>query len=213
MTKPNLENDFGFYGIMTDPIVGYERLAQVLCTQGVRLVQLRMKERPRDEVRAVAKAVRQIVKRPSLFIINDDPELAAEVEADGVHLGQDDMAYAQARRIVGPHAVIGLSTHTPQQCAAACALGPDYIGIGPVFPTPTKKIADPALGIEGMARMLAMATVPTVVLGALDETNLDQVFAAGAKGYASVRPLNQAHEPGLILNELQKIERQTKGPR
>jgi thiamine-phosphate pyrophosphorylase len=177
------------------------------------MVQLRMKEHPRDEVRDVAKAVRRIVQLPSLFIVNDDPELASEVGADGVHLGQDDMPYAEARRIVGPNAIIGLSTHNPRQCAAACALGPDYIGIGPVFPTPTKKIADPAIGIDGMAQMLGIATVPTVVLGAIDATNLEQVWAAGAQGYASVRPLNQAQEPGIVLDKLQKMEKRAKGAR
>lgn len=207
MTKPIIEQDFGFYGILTNPVVGYEELARVLVSRGVRFVQLRMKDTPQDEVRRLAQRLRRIVQLPSLFIINDDPQLAVDVGADGVHLGQDDMDYAGARRIVGPEAIIGLSTHNPRQCLAACSQGPDYIGVGPVFPTPTKKIADPALGLPGMAEMLALATVPTVVLGALDAANLPEVFAAGAKGFASVRPINQSDAPVQALDELLKVER------
>ncbi|MCU0664424.1 MAG: thiamine phosphate synthase [Myxococcota bacterium] len=210
MTKPALEPDLRFYGILTNPKVGYERLAQVLVARGVRFVQLRMKDCAREEVRQVAMRVRRIVTLPSLFILNDDPQLAAEVGADGVHLGQGDMPYAKARAIVGEDAIIGLSTHNPSQTAAACALAPDYIGVGPVFPTPTKKLADPSIGIEGMRQMLELSTVPTVVLGSLDVSNLRPVFAAGALGFASVRPINDTLAPEDALDELLRLETNAK---
>ncbi len=150
----------GFYGILTDPAVGYEELARVMVDRGLTIIQLRMKGAPPDEVVATAHRLRDIIPPRVAFIINDSPKIAALVGADGVHLGQDDMPYREAREIVGPDAVIGLSTHNPAQTRAACALGPDYIGVGPVYATPTKKRPDPVIGLDGMREMLALATAP-----------------------------------------------------
>jgi thiamine-phosphate pyrophosphorylase len=202
MTIPS---EFGFYGILTDPLVGYERLAEVMVERRIRFVQLRMKHTPREQVLATARRLRPIVTAPSLLIINDDPRVAAEVGADGVHLGQDDMPYHEARAIVGPDAIIGLSTHDPDQTRAACTLGPAYIGVGPVFPTPTKAIPDPALGLDGMAAMLELATVPAVVLGSIDHDNAADVLSAGATNLCAVRAINQATDPADALDRLLAI--------
>ena len=173
--------------------------------RGLRFVQLRMKDRPAAEIEEVARRLREVVRPPSLLIINDDPEIAARVGADGVHLGQDDMPYEEARRIVGPDAVIGLSTHTPDQTRTACALGPDYIGIGPVYPTPTKKDPDPAIGLRGMREMLALATVPAVVLGSIDHDNTAEVLASGASNICAVRPVMSAVDPGAAIDRFLAI--------
>jgi len=194
--------DFGFYGILTDPVVGYERLAELMCQRGIHFIQLRIKDRPADEVLDVARRVRRVVAPPSLFIVNDDPGVALASGADGVHLGQDDMPYARARDIVGPGAIIGLSTHDVGQTRAACALRPDYIGIGPVWPTPAKKNPDPAIGLRGMATMIAEATVPAVVLGSIDHDNVADVVAAGADNVCAVRAINQAADPGEALDRM-----------
>ena len=192
--------DFGFYGILTDPIVGYERLAELMVVRGVRFVQLRMKHQPRTVVEQTARRLREIVVAPSLFIVNDDPIVARDVGADGVHLGQDDMPLAEAREIVGLDAIIGLSTHSATQTRDACALGPDYIGVGPVFATPTKEVPDPAIGLDRMATMLGDATVPAVVLGGIDHDNAPQVLAAGAINLCAVRAVNQVADPGGALD-------------
>jgi thiamine-phosphate pyrophosphorylase len=202
MTIPH---DFGLYGILTDPEVGYERLAQLMVERQLAFVQLRMKGCSRDEVWEMARRLRRIVVSPSRLIINDDPEIAAEVDADGVHLGQGDMPYAEARRIVGPDAIVGLSTHNADQTRAACALGPDYIGVGPVFPTPTKQVADPAIGLAGMKLMLSAATVPAVVLGSVDHDNAAELLAAGATNLCAVRPINRAADPGAAIDRFQAI--------
>ena len=194
--------DFGFYGILTDPAVGYERLATLMVQHGVRFIQLRMKKRPADEVLAMARRLRRIVQPPSLFIVNDDPHIALQVAADGVHLGQDDMPFAEARAIVGPDAIIGLSTHNVHQTRAACALRPDYIGVGPVWPTPAKAHPDPAIGLHGMAAMLAEATVPAVVLGSIDHDNVADVVAGGADNVCAVRAINRAADPGAALDRM-----------
>ncbi|MCP4680028.1 MAG: thiamine phosphate synthase [Deltaproteobacteria bacterium] len=199
-----LQSDFGFYGILTNPIVGYEELAAIMVEHKVRFIQLRIKEKPTEEVLAIARALRSIITGDSLFIVNDDPTIAVEARADGVHLGQDDMPYEEARAIVGPNAVIGLSSHNPEETRAACALSPDYIGVGPVFPTPTKKTPDPAIGIGGMKKMLELATVPAVVLGSIDHSNIEEILAGGAKNISAVRCINQSRDPASDLEQMQR---------
>lgn len=195
-------SDPGLYGILTEPLVGYEALAAIMVECGVGVIQLRMKDVPRSQVLERARALREIIPPGVLFIVNDHPEVAQEVRADGVHLGQDDMPFGEARTILGPEAVIGLSTHNPDQTRAACALGPDYIGVGPVFATPTKRIPDPAIGIDGLRQMLESATVPAVVLGGLDHDNLDQVLEAGARNVCAVRCINRSSDPAAEISRI-----------
>ena len=192
----------GLYGILADPVVGYERLAAIMVAKGLRAIQLRMKDAVRAEVVAVARRVRAVVPAGVAFVVNDDPAIAAEVGADGVHLGRGDMPYAEARRIVGDDAIIGLSTHNPEQTMAACALGPDYIGVGPVFATPTKRIPDPVIGLDGMRRMLALATVPAVAIGGIDHGNAASVVAAGARSLCAVRCINCSADPGAEIDRM-----------
>jgi len=201
--KPSLHH-MGLYGILTHPTVGYERLAAVMVDAGLRIIQLRMKDAPGDEVRRTADRLRAVIPSSVAFIINDDPVIAAESGADGVHLGQGDMPYVQARALLGSEAIIGLSTHNPQQTRGACALLPDYIGVGPVFATPTKKIPDPAIGLDGMAAMLAVSTVPAVCLGGIDHSNVCAVMEAGARNICAVRCINASANPRQEIARLQE---------
>jgi thiamine-phosphate pyrophosphorylase len=202
----NIPESFGFYAILTDPLKGHEDTARLLADYRIAFIQLRMKKEPADVIRATAEKLRAVTAgSASRFIINDYPEIAAATGADGVHLGRDDMPYEKARAIVGPEAVIGLSTHTPEQTRSACALKPDYIGIGPVYPTPTKEKPDPAIGIDGMKEMLAAATVPAVAIGGIDLTNLREVLAAGARNFCMVRQLMRSDHPEKVLKEIFKI--------
>ncbi len=194
--------DFGFYGILTHPRLGYRRLAAILVQRQVPYIQLRMKRVPRVEVARKARELRRIVVGPSKLIINDDPEIARDEGADGVHLGQEDMPLPDARAIVGPDAIIGLSTHNLDQTRAACALQPDYIGVGPVYTTPTKDIPDPVLGLDRMADMIAAATVPAVAIGGIDLHNLPDVLAAGARNLCAVRAINGAEDPAAALDTM-----------
>ena len=196
------ENDFGLYGILTNPKVGYEQLAEIMVEKGIRFIQLRMKDTEPPVVEKVALAVRRIVPRGIAFIVNDDPRIAAHVGADGVHLGQSDMSMDEARAIVGPDAIIGLSTHNPAQTAQACALHPDYIGVGPVYATPTKKNPDPVIGIDGMRAMLEIATVPAVVLGGIDHGNLPEVLKGGGRNICAVRCINGSSDPGTEIDRM-----------
>lgn len=201
-----LKPDFGFYAILTDPLRGYDYCTKVLVDAGVAFVQLRIKDRSPEEILPVAETMRNITAGSTTkFIINDYPELARTCGADGVHIGQDDMPLDKVRRIVGPEAIIGLSTHSPEQTKAVCALQPHYIGIGPVFPTPTKKNPDPVIGINGMRRMLAVATVPAVVIGGIDLTNVREVLDAGARNFCMVRQFTRSEEPEKTIAEILRI--------
>lgn len=199
----NLCRQFGFYAVLTDPLKGYDYMTSLLADNGVAFVQLRMKNAPRKEIAGTALRMRKITDGTATrLIINDDPHIAAETGAGGVHIGQDDMPYPQVREIVGDEMIVGISTHNPQQTKDACLLRPDYIGIGPVWATPTKKIADPAIGIDGMKEMLSISTVPAVCIGGIDLTNLPLVLEAGAKNFCMVRQLTQSEDPGRVLKEI-----------
>jgi len=204
--------EIGLYGILTDPLIGYERLAAVMVEKGLKIIQLRIKGAPVDIVERAARAVRAVVPPGVAFIVNDDPRIARDAGADGVHLGQDDAHIDEARAILGPDAIIGLSTHDPDQTRAACALGPAYIGVGPVFATPTKRNPDPMIGLHGMAAMLTLATVPAVVLGGIDHSNVHEVLAAGARNVCAVRCINRSADPGAEIDRLLRAIEEFRAP-
>lgn len=198
--------DFGLYLVMTDPVVGYERCCAAAVKAGVRIVQLRMKDRPRDEIVAVGRALRRITAgTQTLFIVNDDPSIAAEVAADGVHVGQGDMPVAEVRRRYPSLRIVGLSTHNPEQARRAIDVRPDYIGVGPIFATPTKKIPDPTLGVETAGRMIASVPFPAVAIGGLNLDTLPSVLAAGARNFAVVRAVCGASDPYAAIRAIQQI--------
>lgn len=202
--------DFGFYLVMTNPVVGYERCCEAAVRAGVRMVQLRMKDAPRAGIVSVGAALRRITAgTQTTFIVNDDPSIAAEVGADGVHVGQGDMPVAEVRRRYPGLGIVGLSTHNPEQASAAIAQKPDYIGVGPVFATPTKKIPDPVLGTETAGRMIASVPFPAVAIGGIDFGTLPSVLAAGAKNWAVVRAVCGSPEPYEAIRRLQEIAART----
>ncbi len=202
--------DFGLYLVMTNPVVGYERCCEAAVKAGVRIVQLRMKDAPRDEIVATACALRRITAgTDTIFIVNDDPSIAAEAGADGVHVGQGDMPVAEVRRQYPSLRIVGLSTHNLAQAEASIAAKPDYIGVGPVHATPTKKIPDPTLGVEQAAKMIARVPYPAVAIGGIDGGNLPEIIRAGARNWAVVRAVCGSKEPYSAIVELQKIANKT----
>jgi thiamine-phosphate pyrophosphorylase len=159
---------------------------------GVDIVQLRAKGADDDALLAAAERFARCCERHgALFILNDRPDLVAAAGADGVHVGQDDMPVAEARKLVGPDRVVGLSTHTPPQVDAARA---DYIGVGPVHSTPTKP-GRAAVGDELVRYAAATARVPFFAIGGIDEATIGAVVAAGAVRVAVVRAITDADDP------------------
>jgi thiamine-phosphate pyrophosphorylase len=170
---------------------------------GVDLVQLRMKGSTDDEVVSAARRYARLCSaRGALFILNDRPDLVPEVNADGVHVGQDDVPVAQARRIVGPRRLVGLSTHNPAQVEAANAEpGVDYIGVGPVHATPTKP-GRAAVGLDLVRYAAARAAMPFFAIGGIDAGNVAAVHAAGAGRIAVVRAVTESEDPEAAARAL-----------
>jgi thiamine-phosphate pyrophosphorylase len=194
-----------------DPIALDGLLGQALAG-GADIVQLRDKHAPDGALRAAASLFRDAAaERGALFILNDRPDLAAEVGADGVHVGQEDTSVAEARAILGPEAIVGLSTHAPEQLDAALgATGdgrPDYVSIGPVWETPTKA-GRPAAGLDYVryaAERLPPrdeSALPWFAIGAIDPATVGEVVAAGARRIVVVRAIRDAEEPAEVAREL-----------
>jgi thiamine-phosphate pyrophosphorylase len=193
--------DFGLYLVMTDPLVGYEKLAETAVGCGVCVIQLRMKHARRDDILNAARAVRRITEgSDTLFIVNDDPEIACESRADGVHVGQDDMPPSEIRRLYPALKYVGLSTHSPAQVIAANKEPVDYIGVGPVYATPTKDIPDPTLGLETMSEMISLSDRPAVAIGGINSDNIADVRRFGARNFAVVRAVCQSARPDEAIS-------------
>jgi thiamine-phosphate pyrophosphorylase len=144
----------------------------------------------------------------ALFILNDRPDLVEIADADGVHVGQDDVAVAQARELVGRDRLVGLSTHSPAQIDRASHDTLDYIGVGPVHATPTKP-GRPAVGLELVRYAAEHATLPFFAIGGIDPSNAGSVHAAGARRIAVVRALTHASDPETTACELRALIAET----
>jgi thiamine-phosphate pyrophosphorylase len=183
-------------------ICGIDRLSTVepALRGGVDIFQLRDKHASDDELLRAAQAARRLCdEQGALFVVNDRPDIAVAARADGVHLGQDDMAVEDARAIVGPDLLIGRSTHSPEQIDGAA--GADYIGVGPVHATPTK-LGRPAVGVELVRYAAANARVPFFAIGGLDATTLPAAVRAGATRAAVVRAISEAADPEAAARAL-----------
>jgi thiamine-phosphate pyrophosphorylase len=160
---------------------------------GVDIVQLRIKDGSDEAILAAARRFAAVCARHgALFVVNDRPDVAVTVGADGVHVGQDDMPVARVRAIVGEEQLVGLSTHSPAQIDAAA--GVDYIGVGPVHATPTKP-GRAAVGLDLVRYAAEHADVPFFAIGGIDGSNVDSARRAGAERIAVVRALTEAADP------------------
>jgi thiamine-phosphate diphosphorylase len=172
-----------------------EALLNVVMAAGVGMIELRDREQPRAVIERSGRTFRRLANTYSaLFIVNDDPYLAVELGADGVHVGQDDMDPREARRIVGPNAIIGLSTHSREQVKAAASEPVDYISVGPIWETPTKE-GRPATGLELIETAAEIARLPWFAIGGIAPDNVAEVVAAGAERVCVVRSIRDADDP------------------
>ncbi len=195
----------GLYLALTEPRVPHATLASAAVERGVPLLQLREKDLPDGELVALARTLRHITAETgTLLIINDRADVAAEVGADGVHVGRTDLDPLSARAIVGPDALVGLSANTVDEIAAALAAGVDYVGVGPIFPTATKPDATEPVGLDGLRAIAASGPrLPVVAIGGLDGGNAVDVLNAGADFVAVVSAVCFADDPVAALDELQ----------
>jgi thiamine-phosphate pyrophosphorylase len=169
-----------------------ERVARELIAGGVDMIQLRGKQQSASELHAIAVALHAITSAASVpLVINDHPEIARGVSAEGVHVGQDDLAVAEARRVIRANCFVGKSTHSFEQATQAAAEGADYIGFGPLFATPTKPDYN-AIGLGDIGRVHGAVTLPIFCIGGVKLENLAGIIAAGARRVVIVSGLLQA---------------------
>ena len=170
-------------------------------------MQLRMKDSPVQEVKKTAQLIRQITRNTATrFIVNDFLDVAIDTGADGVHLGQDDVDITVARRKwKAKGKMYGLSTHNERQAGAAEEISPDYIGVGPIFSTPTKAVPDPVVGLERMENIIRSSSFPAVAIGGINGKNLVDVLSHEAKNFCAVRPVMQSAEPEKVIGGLMEI--------
>ncbi len=176
-------------------VAGLDWIIEQAALGGADVFQLREKALTDRELIERARRVREWTRKAgALFVMNDRPDIARLVDADGVHLGQDDLPVAAARRIVGPDALIGVSTHTIDQVRRAITDGADYIGVGPTFPSSTKQF-EAFAGLDFVREVAAETTLPAFALGGINVTNVGEVAAAGAKRIAVSAAVATAAEP------------------
>lgn len=178
-----------------------------LLAGGADVLQLRAKHHDASTIRRTAEKLLPLCKAAGVpFILNDFPQLASELGADGVHIGQDDGPLAAAREIMGAGKLIGRSTHSLEQARAALAEGFDYIGFGPLFPTPTK-LGRPGIGTQDIAAMERKVggKIPAFCIGGIKRANLREVLAAGAQRVVVVSDLLTAADVAAATREVRSL--------
>jgi len=197
------------YLVLTNPITSYATCAEAAARAEVAFIQLRKRPASGADILATGRELRSITRGTSTrFILNDNPALAVQCEADGVHLGQDDLSIVEARQRFPQLRCFGLSTHSMEQMRAAestargDACPPDYIGIGPVFPTPTKPDYI-SLGLPTAAAIATATSLPYVAIGGINEENLPEVVASGIRSVAVVRAVCDSPDPYSAIRRLQ----------
>jgi thiamine-phosphate pyrophosphorylase len=186
MTKKDLLHRIRLYVLISSSIVtkSVKETSRLVIDGGADAIQLREKTISDSEFISLAGEVRDITtKRGSLLIINDRVHIARKINADGVHLGQQDMSALEARNIIGDEKIIGVSTHNVIQARQAQKDGADYIAIGPIYPTSTKD-HKPSVGIEIIREISRTVSIPFIAIGAITLDNLDEILKAGASRVA-----------------------------
>lgn len=206
--------DYSLY-LVTDRSLARNRsnleIVSAAVAGGVTVVQLREKNCSTREFIEQALAIKDFLKTRRIpLIINDRMDVAQAVKADGVHLGQTDMALAMAREIVGDAMIIGISAESLQDAIGAEKGGADYLGISPIYATPTKTDTAPPLGPEGLQQIRNSVNLPLVGIGGLNRENAAEVIRNGADGVAVVSAIVAADDPKAAAGELKRVIEEAK---
>jgi len=185
-------------------------LARAMLGGGARLLQLRLKQTATGTLVDVAARLRELTTAAGArLIVNDRVDVALAAAADGVHLGQDDLPIAVARRLLGPERWIGFSTHSEAQLAAAAGCGADYLSLGPIFATTSKSQADPVIGTTRLRAARARVSEPLVAIGGITATTAREVLDAGADAIAIIAAVVRAPDVTRAVAELLEIAEST----
>jgi thiamine-phosphate pyrophosphorylase len=193
-------------------------LARAVLAGGGRLVQLRWKHGPDGgpvatrDLLAVARKIRELTAAAgATFLVNDRADVAAAADADGVHLGQDDLPVTAARLVLGTGRLVGVSTHDERQLEAAAGGDADYLSLGPIFPTTSKRDPDPVLGCERLRLARRLTPRPLVAIGGITAATAAEVIAAGADAVAVIGAVVRAPDATRATADL--LDRIERGPR
>ena len=199
----------GVYGITAEKFSAGRTNIEVvreMIKGGIRIIQYREKRpyKSFSEMLEECRALRTLTREAGVcFIVNDYADIALLVDADGVHVGQDDFPVSEIRRLLGPDKLIGLSTHSPEQAAAAVDAGADYIGVGPIFSTRTKDDVCAPVGLGYLDHVVRTCPLPFVAIGGIKEHNLSDVLEHGAKTVCLVTEIVGAAEIAATVRRLQ----------
>ncbi len=201
-------NNYGLCLIITNPKLSYSSIARVAVERGIKYLQLREKHLSDRETLSAAAEILSITRgTQTKFVMNDRADLAMLAGADMLHLGQGDITLADARRIVGEQMPIGLSTHSLEQAREAMAQSPEYIGFGPIYPTTTKAIADPTVGVELLSQVMEFATLPVIAIGGIFPENASIVVESGARNICLVRHLMECESEAELARRIEELNK------
>ncbi|WP_233842554.1 thiamine phosphate synthase [Dyella sp. 2HG41-7] len=191
--------DLSLYLVLDPDLCREHSMVETACAAvagGATVVQVRNKQASTAERIALAREVKDALRGTSaLIVMNDDIDAAVEAGVDALHIGQRDVAPALARTRIGPDMILGLSVNSEFAAQAVDPAVVDYIGVGPVFATPTKPDHEKPIGFDGLARIVTLCPVPAVAIGGLKKAHIRQVFAAGAQGMAVVSAICGTPDP------------------
>lgn len=201
--------DYSLYLVTDSELARGRRLVDLVGAAidgGATMVQYREKGATTRAMVEEARALRGLCRsRGVTFIVNDRLDVALAVDADGLHVGQDDLPAPLARRLLGRGKILGVSVGSAPEAASAAADGADYVGASPIFATPTKADAPLPMGIEGLRALAGAAHLPIVAIGGINAENAAAVLEAGAAGLAVVSAIVSADEPESAARALRKI--------
>lgn len=210
MNKKAILSDINFYLITDSHLSKHGILSDVknAIIEGCNIVQYREKNKDTKTMLQEALDIKHICGNDIIFLINDRLDIALAVDADGVHIGQNDMPIEFARKLLGPDKIIGLSTHNLDEAKEAEIKGADYVGIGPIFKTHTKEDAKKAIGIKAINQIKKSINIPVIAIGGIDKNNCVEIIKSGADGLVSISAVlsknNVAAEIKDFINIIKK---------
>jgi thiamine-phosphate pyrophosphorylase len=179
-------------------------LARIAEAEGATAIQLREKSKPTGEILVIADSLRKIIER-AVFIINDRADIALATGADGVHLGQDDLPIGEARKVLGPNAIIGVSTSNVEQALEAEQKGANYLGFGHMFATRSKDKTSPPKSRDDLSVVIASVSIPVIAIGGISTSNVDSILSPGLGGIAVINAVNEAENPAAVIRQFVRM--------
>ncbi|WP_448381819.1 thiamine phosphate synthase [Desulfosoma sp.] len=209
MERPPMHGDWSLYVITDAAVIGDRPLLHVVeaaLRGGAGVLQYREKKKPTRRMVEEAAALAALCRRHrAVFIVNDRIDVALAVEADGVHLGQDDMPVDAARRLLGPRRLIGVTVHNLKEIEEAQRGGVDYISLAPVFATPTKPDHQTPMGVDGLKRLMEAVRCPAVAIGGINAQNIADVIRTGVDGVCVVSAVLGQDDPEEAARSLRRL--------